>query len=109
MDYLKVLRVAIRILMDVNNVLEKKESDFEVGCKCKDVDTAKSLQKMLAIALEDCPVSVIIKEETIVVVLPESTQPSSPLASSPQCLLAQTPQLPSLPGPLVQECSSSQD
>ena len=75
MDYLKVLRVAVRILMDVIAVFDKKETDFEIGCKCKDIETAKALQKMLGIALEDCPVQVILKEEMIVVVLPESTQP----------------------------------
>jgi len=84
MDYLKVLRVAVRILMDVIAVFDKKETDFEIGCKCKDVETAKALQRMLAIALEDCPVQVILKEETIVVVLPESTQPS-PSLPLPTC------------------------
>jgi len=84
MDYLKVLRVAVRILMDVIAVFDKKETDFEIGCKCKDVETAKALQRMLGIALEDCPVQVILKEETIVVVLPESTQPS-PSLPLPTC------------------------
>ena len=87
MDPLKLLRVATRILLDVVSVLEKKETDFEIGCKCNSVDIAKALQKMLAIMLEDCPLCVVIKEEKIVVVLPEDTKqtlpelPDSPVSS----------------------------
>jgi len=111
MDPLKLLRVATRILMDVVCVLEKKESVFEIGCKCNSVDIAKALQKMLAIMLEDCPLCVVIKDEKIVVVLPEnSKQPledtSSPLASSQQHLPSQTPLLPFLPGLLQLEQTS---
>jgi hypothetical protein len=65
------------MLFDVIAVMEKKETDYQVGCKCKDVDIAKALQKMLAVALEDCPVDVLIKDEMIVVI----TQASSPEAS----------------------------
>lgn len=111
MDPLKLLRVATRILMDVVCVLEKKETVFEIGCKCNSVDIAKALQKMLAIMLEDCPLCVVIKEEKIVVVLPEDTKQtledaSSPLASSPQCLLAQIPLPPSPPEPSQLEQTS---
>ena len=50
MDCLKLLKVATRMLFDVIAVMEKKETDYQVGCKCKDVDIAKALQKMLAVA-----------------------------------------------------------
>lgn len=78
MDCLKLLKVATRMLFDVIAVMEKKETDYQVGCKCKDVDIAKALQKMLAVALEDCPVNVLIKDEMVVIIVPT---PSSPEAS----------------------------
>jgi len=75
------------MLFDVIAVWEKKESEYEIGCRCKDVEIAKALHKLLTNTLQDCPVSVMIKEEMIVVVVP-LTQPSPPL-----------PPLPSSPSP----------
>lgn len=79
MDALKLVKVATRMLFDVCAVLEKKETDYQVGCKCKDVDIAKALQRMLAVALQDIEVNVLIKDEMIVVIVPST--PSSPEAS----------------------------
>jgi len=73
----KILKVATRMLMDFLVIVEKKETVYEVGCKCKDSDIANALKKMLEMTLQDFPVSVIIKEETIVVILPDDTTPSS--------------------------------
>jgi len=80
MDHTKLLKVATRMLFDLVTVLEKKETDYEIGCKCKDTDVAQALHKLLANALQDCPVSVIIKEEIIVVAVPAT------LSSSPEAL-----------------------
>ena len=80
MDCLKLIKVATRMLFDVIAVMEKKETDYQVGCKCKDVEVAKALQKMLAVTLEECPVNVLIKDELVVIIVPEIT-PSSPEAS----------------------------
>ena len=77
MDHVKLLKVATRMFFDLIAVLEKKESDYEIGCKCKDQDVAQALHKLLANALQDCPVSVIVKEELIVVIVPAITQTSS--------------------------------
>ena len=82
MDHTKLLKVATRMLFDLVTVLEKKETDYEIGCKCKDTDVAQALHKLLANSLQDCPVSVIIKEEMIVVAVP-ATLPSSPEALPP--------------------------
>ena len=87
MDHLKLLRVANKMLFDLIAVLEKKETDFEIGCRCKDTTIAEALHKLLTNALQDCPVSVKVKEEIIVVVTP----PSSDEVSSQQCLPVQTP------------------
>lgn len=70
------------MLFDLVTVLEKKETQYEIGCKCKDTDVAQALHKLLANALQDCPVSVIIKEEMIVVAVP-ATLPSCPEALPP--------------------------
>lgn len=79
MDYLKLVKVATRMLLDVVTVLEKKETDYEIGCKCKDEDTAKALSKIITATLEDLPVLVKSKEENVVVIVPTPT--SSPDAS----------------------------
>jgi len=81
MDCIKLLKVATRMFFDLVAVLEKKETDYEIGCKCKDTDVAQALHKLLAAALQECPVSVIIKEELIVVVVPAVTPSSLPEAS----------------------------
>jgi len=79
MDYTKLLKVATRMFFDLVAVLEKNETDYEIGCKCKDTDVAQALHKLLAATLQNCPVSVIIKEELIVVIVPAVTpEPSCP-------------------------------
>ena len=78
MDSLKILRVATRMLFDVIVVLDKKETDFQVGCKCKDVVTAEALQGMLARTLQDVDVNVLTKDDTIVIITPSSSVPALP-------------------------------
>lgn len=94
MDAFKLVKVATRMLFDVINVLEKKETDFQVGCKCKDETVAKALQSMLALTLQDVDVDVLIKDEKIVVITPSSLtgelQPSSP-SPPPTPLQGETP------------------
>jgi len=77
LDNYKILKVATRMLMDFLVIVEKKESVYEVGCKCKDSDIANALKKMLEMTLQDFPVSVITKDDTIVVILPNDATPSS--------------------------------
>ena len=81
MDFLKLLKVATRMFFDLVAVLERKETNYEIGCKCKDTDVAQALHKLLTATLQDCPVSVIIKEELIVVLVPAVTPSSLPEAS----------------------------
>jgi len=85
MEALKLVKVANRMLFDVVNVLEKKETDFQVGCRCKDETIAKALQSMLALTLQDVDVDVLIKEEKVVVITPSSSKPESG-SSSPSPL-----------------------
>lgn len=105
MDYLKLVKVATRMLMDVIAVFEKKETVYEVGCKCKDAETATALAKILSSTLEQMPVEVKTKDDTIVVIKP-LTQPSSPEASSPQ-QPSQTPLPPSPPSLSGEQSPSS--
>lgn len=104
MDHLKLLKVATRMLLDVVTVMEKNETDYEIGCKAKSYEIAESLKKLLSAILVDCPVRVIIKEECIVIVTPQISSSSS----LQQCLPVQTPLPPSLPLPSEQEYLSSQ-
>ena len=97
MEALKLVKDANRMLFDVVNVLEKKETDFQVGCKCKDETIAKALQSMLALTLQDVDVDVLIKEEKVVVIIPSSLKPESG-PSSPSPL--PTPSQGETPSPL---------
>jgi len=104
MDHLKLLKVATRMLFDVITVMEKEETDFEIGCKAKSLEIADSLKNLLSAALADCPVQVIVKDESIVVITPQTSSSSS----SQQCLPAQTPLPPSPPSPSRPGSPSSQ-
>lgn len=105
MDYLKLVKVATRMLLDLITVMEKKEADYEIGCKCKDKPTAHALAKLLLCTLQDLPVEIKTKEDTIVVIKP-LTLPSYPERSSSELPPSRSPspsppspseQLPSLP------------
>lgn len=105
MDYLKLVKVATRMLLDLITVMEKKEADYEIGCKCKDSDTAKALAKLLLCTLQDLPVEVKTKEDTIVVIKPltlpsyhEHSSSELPPSRSPSpCPPSPSEQPPSLP------------
>ena len=104
MDHLKLLKVATRMLLDVVTVMEKNETEYEIGCKAKSNEIAENLKKLLSAILVDCPVRVYIKEECIVIITPQTSSPSSLL----QCLPSQIPLPPSPPELSVQEYLSSQ-
>ena len=103
MDHLKLLKVATRMLLDVVTVMEKKEEDYEIGCKAKSGEIAANLKKLLSAILADFPVQVLIKEKTIVVITPQTSSSSS----SQPCLPSQTPLPPSPREPSPPESPSS--
>jgi len=84
------------MLFDLITVLEKKETNYEIGCKCKNMEIAKALRSMLAVALHDISCVVLIKDDVVVVITPSSV---SVTESSP-CV----PSLP--PSPLPDGTSS---
>jgi len=106
MDYLKIVKVATRMLFDVIAVMEKKETEYEVGCKCKDKPTAHALAKLLMCALQDLPVEVNTKEDTIVVIKP-LTPSSYHEPSSSEQPLSQSPLPPSPPSLSGEQSPSS--
>ena len=105
MDYLKLVKVATRMLLDVIAVMEKKENDYEIGCKCKDKPTAHALAKLLMCTLQDLPVEVRGKEDNVVVIKP-LTLLSYPDPSSEEHHHAQS-SLPPSPPSLSEQVSPS--
>lgn len=95
MDYLKLVKVATRMLLDVVAVLEKKETEYEIGCKCKDAETAKGLSGILSRTLQDLSVEVKAREDNVVVVVPLT--PSSSHDPSSEQHPSQSPLPPSPP------------
>lgn len=60
------------MLLDLVKVLDKDETDFEIGCKCKDVEAASGLSGQLRNMLQNYPgVEVRVKEEVIVSIVPK--------------------------------------
>jgi hypothetical protein len=56
MDKLKVLSTVQKMLYDVITVLSNEENDgkpFEIGCRCKDVDTQVKLHRILKAIFND--------------------------------------------------------
>ena len=51
----KVLRVAVRMLMDFLKVLNEQTRGFEIGCKCKDEHVAAELAKIIEVCVGDLP------------------------------------------------------
>jgi len=96
MDYLKLVKVATRMLLDLITVMEKKETDYEIGCKCKDQPTAHALARLLMCTVQDLPVEVRGREDNVVVIKP-LTPSSYPDPSSPQQPPSQSPLPPSPP------------
>jgi hypothetical protein len=88
MAELKLLRVGVRMLLDYLKVMDEKEDDFEIGCKCKDVFTAEALVKFLDATLKTFPATVSLKDGLIVVILPKKISPASSenVSPSPQSL-----------------------
>ena len=67
---LPLLKVSVRMLLDLIKVLEADEKDFEIGCRCKDEWAAEGLEKSLRRCLEGLPVEVVVKEEKNVSIIP---------------------------------------
>ena len=81
---LPLLKVSVRMLLDLLKVLEMGEQDYELGCRCKDEITAEGLARQLNHMIRDYPVSVKIKEDkTTVSIVPKhfTTLPDSPSPS----------------------------
>ena len=65
----KIFRVSVRMLLDYLKVLTDKQDDFEIGCRCKDEETAVGLKSLLEGTLRGLPANVVIKEDTTTVVI----------------------------------------
>ena len=65
---LKVLRVAIRMLMDFAKVMTEETRGFEVGCRCKDAVIATALEKVITCAVGDLRCIVTRTDDNVVVI-----------------------------------------
>lgn len=71
---LPLLKVSVRMLLDLLKVLELGEQDYELGCRCKDETTAEGLVRQLGHMLRDFPaVEVKVKEDNITVSIVPAT------------------------------------
>jgi hypothetical protein len=70
MPEINILRVGVRMLLDVLKVYEDKneQEDWEVGCKCKSPEVAEQLYSFLHRSLEGFPAKAVLKggEENVV-------------------------------------------
>ena len=81
---LPLLKVSLRMVLDLVKVLDKDEKDFEVGCKCKDTEAASGLTNQLKHMLQNYPgVEVVVKDELVVSIIPKhfTTLLDSPTAT----------------------------
>ena len=81
---LKLLRVAVRMMLDYLKITDDKEEEFEVGCKCRSVSIAENLKGLVDRILVGFPVRVEVKDELVVVLLPPLKSPSS-VEDEPSC------------------------
>ena len=65
---LKVLRVAIRMLMDFAKVISEGTRGYEIGCKCKDEFIAQALVKVIKGAVGSLPCIVSTGGDNVVVI-----------------------------------------
>jgi len=65
---LKVLRVAIRMLMDYAKVMTDGTRGYEIGCKCKDEFIAQALVKVIKCAVGSLPSVVTCGGDNVVVI-----------------------------------------
>jgi hypothetical protein len=81
MPEINILRVGVRMLLDVLKVYEDKneKEDWECGCKCKTPETAQELHSFLSRCLEGFPAEAVLKggEENIVSIVRPASQASA--------------------------------
>ena len=65
---LKVLRVAIRMLMDYAKVMTDGTRGYEIGCRCKNEFVAKALEKVITACVGDLPSIVTRQGDNVVVI-----------------------------------------
>jgi len=84
MPEINLLRVGVRMLLDVLKVFEDKneKEDWECGCKCKSPEVAEQLYTFLSRCLEGFPAEAVLKggEENIVSIIRPAVE--SPAVSS---------------------------
>lgn len=80
---LPLLKVSLRMMLDLVKMLEKDEKDFEVCCRCKDADSVAGLVRQLSHMTKDYPVEVKEKDELVVSIIPKhfTTLLDSPTAT----------------------------
>ena len=65
---LKVLRVAIRMLMDYAKVMTDGTRGYEIGCRCKDEFIAQALVKVIESAVGSLPCVVTTGGDNVVII-----------------------------------------
>lgn len=75
---LKLLRIGVRMLMDYLKIMEDEQTEFEVGCKCKDEEVCARLRDLMKNTLAGFPVKVGVKGKLIVVLCPPEFSPVNP-------------------------------
>ena len=65
---LKVLRVAIRMLMDYVKVMTDGTRGYEIGCKCKNEFVAKALEKVITACVGSLPSVVTCGGDNVVII-----------------------------------------
>lgn len=65
---LKVLRVAIRMLLDYSKVMTEGTRGYEIGCKCKNEFIAQALVKVIECAVGNLPSVVTCGGDNVVII-----------------------------------------
>lgn len=67
---LPLLKVSLRMIFDLVKVLDDKETDFKIGCRCKNEEAAEGLARQLDNMLRDyLELRVKIEEDKVSVVI----------------------------------------
>jgi hypothetical protein len=86
MPEIALLRVGVRMLLDVLKVFDDKndKEDWECGCKCKTPEVAEGLHSFLSKVLEGFPAQAVLKggEENVVSIVRPAPAPELPALSS---------------------------
>ena len=68
---LPLLKVSLRMMLDLVKMLDKDEKDYEICCRCKDADSVVGLIRQLSHMTKDYPVEVKEKEDLVVCIAPK--------------------------------------